>query len=136
MLVDVYQRCFHLAHATEIAEHSPYNLGILVCPVVVLIPNRTTFELPYLCLCYGGHFRKQMYSICLCFQDYYYVGYVVCFVSVYTISCCLHPRPLFPFLPIPYPLPLSTPSTKASIYVIIFIFNVFTTFLLQHHNKG
>ena len=24
-----------------------------------------------------------MYSICMCFQDYYYAGYVVCFVSVY-----------------------------------------------------
>ena len=60
------------------------NLGILV---VVFIPKRTRFELPFLFR--GGHFRKQMYSICMCFQDYYYVGYVVCFVSVYTISCCL-----------------------------------------------
>ena len=60
------------------------NLGILV---VVFIPKRTRFELPFLCC--GGHFRKQMYSICMCFQDYYYAGYVVCFVSVYTISCCL-----------------------------------------------
>ena len=66
------------------------NLGILVCLVVVFIPKRTRFELPYLCC--GGHFRKQMYSICMCFQDYYYAGYVVCFVSVYTISCCLPRR--------------------------------------------
>ena len=60
------------------------NLGILV---VVFIPKRIRLELPFL-FC-GGHFRKQMYSICMCFQDYYYAGYVVCFVSVYTISCCL-----------------------------------------------
>ena len=66
------------------------NLGTLVCLVVVFIPKRTRFELPYLCC--GGHFRKQMYSICMCFQDYYYAGYVVCFVSVYTISCCLPRR--------------------------------------------
>ena len=25
----------------------------------------------------------------MCFQYYYYAGYVVCFVSVYTIACCL-----------------------------------------------
>ena len=43
------------------------NLGILV---VVFIPKRTRFELPFICC--GGHFRKQMYSICMCFQDYYY----------------------------------------------------------------
>ena len=60
------------------------NLGILV---VVFIPKRIRFELPFLCC--GGHFRKKMYSICMCFQDYYYAGYVVCFVSVHTISCCL-----------------------------------------------
>ena len=114
MLVDVYQRCFYLAHATEIAEDSLYNLGILVCLVVVFIPNSTIFELPYLCC--GGHFRKQMYSICMCFQDYYYASYVVCFVSVYTISRCL-PR-------------------RVGIYVIIFIFDLFTTFLLPHDNKG
>ena len=45
------------------------NLGILV---VVFIPKRTRFELPFICC--GGHFRKQMYSICMCFQDYYYAG--------------------------------------------------------------
>ena len=60
------------------------NLGILV---VVFIPKRTRFELPFICC--GGHFRKQMYSICMCFQDYYYAGYVACCVSVYTISYCL-----------------------------------------------
>ena len=60
------------------------NLGILV---VVFILKRTRFELPFLCC--GGHFRKQMYSICMCFHNYYYAGYVVCFVSVYIISCCL-----------------------------------------------
>ena len=43
------------------------NLGILV---VVSIPKHTRFELPFICC--GGHFRKQMYSICMCFQDYYY----------------------------------------------------------------
>ena len=43
------------------------NLGILV---VAFIPKRTRFELPFICC--GGHFRKQMYSICICFQDYYY----------------------------------------------------------------
>ena len=43
------------------------NLGILV---VVFIPKRTRLELPFICC--GGHFRKQMYSICMCFQDYYY----------------------------------------------------------------
>ena len=43
------------------------NLGILV---VVFISKRTRFELPFICC--GGHFRKQMYSICICFQDYYY----------------------------------------------------------------
>ena len=60
------------------------NLGNLV---VVFITKRTRFGLPSICC--GGHFRKKMYSICMCFQDYYYAGYVVCFVSVYTISCCL-----------------------------------------------
>ena len=48
------------------------NLGILVIMVVVFIPKRTRFELPFLCC--GGHFRKQMYSICMCFQDYFYAG--------------------------------------------------------------
>ena len=43
------------------------NLGNLV---VVFITKRTRFELPSICC--GGHFRKQMYSICMCFQDYYY----------------------------------------------------------------
>ena len=43
------------------------NLGI---PVVVLISKRTRFELPLKCC--GGHFRKQMYSTCMCLQDYYY----------------------------------------------------------------
>ena len=54
------------------------NLGILV---VIFIPKRIRFELPFLCC--GGHFRKKMYSICMCFQDYYYAGYVVCFVCLY-----------------------------------------------------
>ena len=45
------------------------QLGILV---VVFIPKRTRFELPSL-YC-GGHFRKQMYSICKCFQGCYYAG--------------------------------------------------------------
>ena len=43
------------------------NLGILV---VEFIPKRIRFELPFLCC--GGHFRKQMYSLCMCFQDYYH----------------------------------------------------------------
>ena len=43
------------------------NLGILV---VVFIPKRTRLELPFICC--GGHFTKQMYSICMFFQDYYY----------------------------------------------------------------
>ena len=78
-----------LAHATEL------NHGFTVCavknnlgtPVVLFMLKRTRFELLFLCC--GDHFRKQMYSICMCFQDYYYAGYVVCFVSVYTISCCI-----------------------------------------------
>ena len=45
------------------------NLGILA---VVFIAKRTRFELQFLCR--GGHLRKQMYSICMCFQDYYYGG--------------------------------------------------------------
>ena len=45
------------------------NLGILV---VVFIPKRTRFELPLLCC--GRQLRKQMCSICMCFQDYYYGG--------------------------------------------------------------
>ena len=43
------------------------NLGILV---VVFIRKCTRFELLFI-RC-GGHFRKQMFSICMCFQDYYY----------------------------------------------------------------
>ena len=43
------------------------NLGILE---VVFILKRTRFELPFICC--GGHFRKQMYGMCMCFQDYYY----------------------------------------------------------------
>ena len=64
------------------------NLGILVCLVVEFIPKRTRFELQYL-FC-GGHFRKQMYSICMCFQDYYCAGYVVCFVSVILFPVVFH----------------------------------------------
>ena len=45
------------------------RLGILI---VVFIPKRTRFELPFLSC--GGHFGKQMYSISMCFQDYYYAG--------------------------------------------------------------
>ena len=43
------------------------NLGILV---VVFVPKRTRLELPF--ICFGGHFRKKMYCICMCFQYYYY----------------------------------------------------------------
>ena len=45
------------------------SLGILV---VVFIPKRSRFELSFLCC--GGHFRKQMYSICMCFQEFYQAG--------------------------------------------------------------
>ena len=49
------------------------NLGILVVLLaVVFIPKRTRFEFSFLCC--GGHFRKQMYSMSMCFQDYYYAG--------------------------------------------------------------
>ena len=41
-------------------------------------------------------------------------GYVVCFVLVYTISCCL----------------------PCSVGILFFIFDLFITFLLPHHNKG
>ena len=62
------------------------NLGILV---VVFIPKRTRLELPFICC--GGHFRKQMYISCMCFQDYYYARSRK---NVPTIKrCCSHPRP-------------------------------------------
>ena len=51
----------------------------------------------------------------MCFQDYYYAGYVVRFVSVYTIFLL---------------------SLMLHWYIIIFIFDLFTTFQLPHHNKG
>ena len=35
-----------------------------------------------------------------------------------------NPPPLFPFLPIPYPLPLSTPATEANFWVVIFFCGV------------
>ena len=41
-------------------------------------------------------------------------GYVVCFVLVYTSSCCL----------------------PCSVGILFFIFDLFITFLLPHHNKG
>ena len=78
--------------------------------MVVFIPKRSRLKLPF--LCYGGHLWKA--NVCIfktmimqfeagpkrCIKHWTIykksfrfgrlsLGYVVCFVSVYTISCCL-----------------------------------------------
>jgi len=73
----------HLGFCTFCAVKN--NLGILV---VVFIPKRIRFELPFLCC--GVHFRKQI--------EYLYVFsrllFLICKAPKKCIKrCCLHPRP-------------------------------------------
>ena len=56
------------------------NLGILY---------RNALDLNCRFYVVGATLENICTSICMCFQDCYYAGYVVCYVSVYTIFCCL-----------------------------------------------
>ena len=70
-------------------DRQVWDLSLQSIYKVVFIPKGTRFELPFL-FC-GGHFRKQMYSICMCFQDYYQCRLccLFCLCLCYFISCCL-----------------------------------------------
>ena len=80
--------------------------------VVEFIPKRIRFELPFICC--GGHFRKQIQYM------YVFSRLLLCRL------CCLHVLSLFIILL----------SSMSRWYIIIFIFDLFTTFLLPHDDKG